>query len=40
MNEKQPACLYYDKSYRISQKNPWYVTIEKTTLAYDKQIST
>ena len=40
MKEKRPAYLYYDKSYRISQKNPWYITIEKNTPAYDKQIST
>ena len=40
MNEKRPACLYYDQSYRISQKNPWYDTIEKNTQAFDKQILT
>ena len=40
MNEKRPAFFYYGKSYRISQKNPWYITIKKTAQAYDKQIST
>ena len=40
MNEKRPAYLYYGKSYRISQKNPRYVTIEKNTQAYDEQVST
>ena len=29
MKIKQPAYLYYGKSYRISQKNSWYVAIEK-----------
>ena len=37
MNEKRPAYLHYDKSYRISQKNPRYVTIEKNTRAYDNR---
>ena len=37
MNEKPPAYLYYDKSYGISQKNPWFVTIEKNTRAYDNR---
>ena len=40
MNKKRLAYLYYDKSYQITQKNPWYVTIAKNTRTYDKQILT